>query len=482
MLVVAAATLPSPLLPLPSVQVRADDSPAATAKSATNEGVVATTSKAADDSPEFTPAIKNKLQNQVRQKAPEARAATLRELGRYVHVDAARLILQYGLKDRSPQVAATAAEALAPARQSREIVDLLADELRQESTKRKKLSSDYPIRLAAVLADFRTVESLQKLLDVVGEVDPAVRLPLVEPILAMVDRAGERRDVESLEALAFLTTTGLYQRSHGVRKCVVDAARKLPDARAIGLLVAQMQLVAGQLRYDIVEHVTKVTGQRFGEQPGEWLRWWERNGPAFKYPEDGVAPTPDGKPLTAEGGTPLFYYDLPIRAERIVFVLDTSKSMASGVAVSRMDAAKLELAKTISNLPPETQFNLVMFNSTTARWRDGLQFATPQAKKQAIDFVRVQKPAGRTATYDALQSAMSAGQDVEAIYLLSDGAPTDGTIVAPAAILEAIRRQNFSRRLALYTLGACAGQTNVQFEEFLRRLADQNFGQYRRID
>lgn len=86
---------------------------------------------------------------------------------------------------------------------------------------------------------------------------------------------------------------------------------------------------------------------------------------------------------------------------------------------------------------------------------------------------------------------------MESIYLLSDGAPSEGTVVAPARILALIRQQNATQRTRIYTLGAFPGEPaagrqggaeaggqgteSPVGEEFLRSLATQNYGLYVRL-
>ena len=74
------------------------------------------------------------------------------------------------------------------------------------------------------------------------------------------------------------------------------------------------------------------------------------------------------------------------------------------------------------------------------------------------------------------------GFDTEAIYFLSDGAPTAGKIVAPADIVAAIAAQNRIRRISVYTVGIGAGFPGSPLDAFLKALAERNLGVYRRID
>ena len=95
--------------------------------------------------------------------------------------------------------------------------------------------------------------------------------------------------------------------------------------------------------------------------------------------------------------------------------------------------------------------------------------------------VRLQSaPGGHTASYDALETAL--GYDVEAIYFLSDGDPNAGKISVPDAIIAAIVQANHMRRVSVYTIGICPGAPGGPLDTFMRSLAEQNLGIYRRVD
>jgi hypothetical protein len=92
----------------------------------------------------------------------------------------------------------------------------------------------------------------------------------------------------------------------------------------------------------------------------------------------------------------------------------------------------------------------------------------------------MQSTHSNTASYDAVETALSF--DTEAIYFLSDGAPHGGKIAAPVDIVAAISAINRSRRVSIYTIGIGAGIPGGPLDLFLKTLAEQNFGLYRRID
>jgi hypothetical protein len=106
--------------------------------------------------------------------------------------------------------------------------------------------------------------------------------------------------------------------------------------------------------------------------------------------------------------------------------------------------------------------------------------ATAEAKQEARLFVYQLAAHGRTATYDALDAAFRF--DPEAVYLLSDGEPNAGRVPAPAAIVAAIGQANRARRISIYSIGIAPGAPGSDMELFMKTLAEQNLGRYRRLD
>ena len=148
--------------------------------------------------------------------------------------------------------------------------------------------------------------------------------------------------------------------------------------------------------------------------------------------------------------------------------------------VSRMVAAKRELLKSIEGLMPKAKFGIVVFNNSVARWQHSLVEANAKNKRLAAQFVERQNPQASTASFDALAAALEF--DVEAIYFLTDGAPTCGKILAPVDIVRSVTGTNRVRRISIYTIGIAPGYPGSPTDAFLKKLAEENLGSYRRID
>ena len=61
-------------------------------------------------------------------------------------------------------------------------------------------------------------------------------------------------------------------------------------------------------------------------------------------------------------------------------------------------------------------------------------------------------------------------------------APNAGKIPAPAAILAAVTQTNRTRRISIYTIGIAPGEPGGPLDVFMKTLAEQNFGVYRRVE
>ncbi len=123
---------------------------------------------------------------------------------------------------------------------------------------------------------------------------------------------------------------------------------------------------------------------------------------------------------------------------------------------------------------------MLVFNSHVAVWQAQLVEATSENKDLACRYVAGQELAANTASYDALEAALSF--DAEAIYFLTDGAPYGGKVTQPAAIVTLITKLNRLRRMTIHSIGIGAGREGNVFDAFLKTLAASNYGEYIRVD
>jgi uncharacterized protein YegL len=280
----------------------------------------------------------------------------------------------------------------------------------------------------------------------------------------------ESMDVAPLKRLAAAKT----MENFAVRRSVVRALAQIDDPQAIDTLVGLLTKIDGEARADAIEYLALVTKQQLAE-PADWQDWWAKNKATFQFPPLFERPRTRAFENLIYGRAST-YYGLPLYARRLVFVIDSSGSMEG----ARIVAAKRELTSAVEALKDNVSFGIVVFNSRVVAWKRELVEATSGNKQDALQFVEKIGAIDQTATYDALQAAFLV--DAEAIYLLTDGAPSMGRFVQPDDIVRAITDQNRSRRESIYTIGIGPGDAGSPFEHFLESLAQQNFGLYRRVD
>jgi hypothetical protein len=189
----------------------------------------------------------------------------------------------------------------------------------------------------------------------------------------------------------------------------------------------------------------------------------------FRRP-DGVVPLPPVEDDPRDEPPPVFFGE-EIESENgtLVYVLDVSGSMRS----RRLPRAKVEAERSIRGLPPSIRFNAVSYSCTVTRLWPTLRPASDGAKVEAIRWVRLLQAGGGTGTGPACALALSDRQ-VEALALLTDGAPGCGEIDA-----EAVHRRMISSANAQHaTINVFGIEASGQWREFCQDVAADSGGNY----
>jgi len=201
------------------------------------------------------------------------------------------------------------------------------------------------------------------------------------------------------------------------------------------------------------------------------------------------------------------YYGVPIEGGGVAFLLDVSGSMAErtppltlrGPAsavkgdeawrsrsadgtlrhavvplatpqVSKMDAARRELLHALSSLRDGTNFTIITFGTRAAEWPGGIQTMRRASIGLAREFVVRMSAGGGTAMAEALRLGFQA-PNVRTLFVVSDGRPTTGDVLALVRQLQASRQ---GRRMVINTIGIGQDQDSA----LLCQLARENEGVY----
>ncbi len=280
------------------------------------------------DAAEFR-AAKPAIQRQLRSKKPEDRAAAIRQLQGFPVLDAVKMALKTGFADENPAVQSATFETLARLNENEEICKYLIGELSRRAKKNELGMTSVPVLAALMAAKSEQTESaVQEFFDKTLDKSKVGALVVTE----LADQLGARDQEDSLPILVKLTKTKVFEHHFGPRRAVVWGLIRLDRLESLGVLISLLADIKGEVRADIVKYLTAVTGQNFLENPQAWSSWWDVNKESFILPAPAARMSVES---VAAAGTPS-YYGQPIYAQRIVFVMDISGSMAG----FRLAAAK----------------------------------------------------------------------------------------------------------------------------------------------
>ncbi len=292
-----------------------------------------------------------------------------------------------------------------------------------------------------------------------------------ERIIAL-DAAVAARDADLFGAIV----PSLAHEGWAVRLAAILALAAPRVADAIPPLIERLEIEPmPRVRDALVTALFDLTAQPFHDDAAIWKRWWSDHGAGFVVPE--VRPK---APESHVGGTQAGFFGLPVRSERVVFVVDQSGSMsadmggealADGRRNNRLDAAIGEVMRAVAGIGPKGKASVILFDTQVRSWNDTLQTMNAATTKALRSHLESLRPQGGTNIYDALERALRM-PDVDTVFLLSDGVPGAGAYVTTPDILQAVRRENHTRRIAIHTVSL--GMES----DLLRRLAQENAGRY----
>lgn len=346
-------------------------------------------------------------------------------------------------------------------------------------------SPEAGVRRAAVVAlaklDLVQAEARELILELASSPDEATRMGAA---VALV----ELRTLEALEALHALVVDEAWP----VRAEALAQAARLRDKRSLPVLIERLDVELGRMREDVYGALCVLSGEDFGRGSERWRRWWTNEGSTFEPPSATELEERERTRREREedqGGTrgPTFY-GVEVFSERVCFVLDVSGSMRinAGAGVdpeapqdptkpSRMDVAKEQLADIVRAFPDGKLFNVIFFESEVRSLSQSLVKMKKTMRQKSLRFIREQYSLGGTALYPALQLAF-ADPLVDTIYLISDGAPTEGEVTDIEEIRARVAVWNAARHVRIH--GITIGQDST----LLRWLTADTGGTYLRRD
>ncbi|MDE0738850.1 MAG: hypothetical protein OSB83_06530 [Planctomycetota bacterium] len=308
-------------------------------------------------------------------------------------------------------------------------------------------------------------------------------------------------------------------------KVQVNAVRILLDqgGREIILpLIRHIDKAGGRVKDDIIDALTRLTGKDLGPSTFQWEGWWEQKGKTVKVVARCSAEEfTRMKQKLAEETNTVAYHGLRVLSDNFIFIFDSSESMKeqyvppeerpenrgkagggdAGTTVvvdpnnpngpnggrgqkealqSKLVVAQKNLKKVLNGLKNGKRFDIILFESIITDFiraklekePDKLAVLDLDSRVKALAFVDQARPQGQTYMLKALETAFE-NEEVDTIYLLSDGAPTPPERAGMKVILERMRKLNRVRSVKINTIGF---DLKDKEKEFLRTLADEHFG------
>lgn len=374
--------------------------------------------------------------------------------------------IRKGIRDKDPLVAIATIDALA-ARKDRDSIEdlekLLAktkdDDVRQVVL--RGLSFIYDGENAWV----------ERLKEYGGHED----LDLRNAALNEIRRLGRRNTAE-------LFRERLSHPAWSTRLIALHALEDQRDAALLGPIVEQMQSESGRMSIEFGDTLFRLTGEPFGDSAAVWKRWFDNEGKDAKIIDESEVESllamAEERRLKAVSGAEFF--GIRIESHRVAFVVDVSGSMQEptrGRYVNepgepRIEVAKAELSKAIEALEENALFNILPFSAGVETWiSDGVEASKESSREEALEFVSRLGPFGGTNLFGGLEAAFE-DQDVDTIFVLSDGEPSVGDIIDPQLIREAIQEMNATRDVVIHAVSVGLDL------EILRWLAEDTGGTY----
>jgi hypothetical protein len=231
------------------------------------------------------------------------------------------------------------------------------------------------------------------------------------------------------------------------------------------------------------EALVSLTGQDLPARRAPWDDWWQAGRARGFPPPSAPGAETAGARYREEGPPPAHvphYYGVPIDRpqSRVAFCLDVSQSMYG----RGIDQARRELEATVRDLPSTYAFALVAFNEHVMPYADHLVPAHPVVKARVLAWIHALETLSYTNLYDAVETAFGLGgigprsapgaPALDAVFLLSDGAPNRGRHRRDDAVVDAIAALS-QRRVPVHAIAA-----GEEVFPLLRRIADVTGGRF----
>lgn len=275
-----------------------------------------------------------------------------------------------------------------------------------------------------------------------------------------------------------------------VRRRTVEAMVDLWQPASVELLIEALAAEKTAIIHDIVHSLELLSGERKGYRSEGWKLWWDGSKKELaakpKRPAQGWLHAPEKGRLSESGeGETTTFFDVPVLKQNAAFAFDLSGSMRNPLSKSDsripIELAREELKKTLAAMPKGSMFNVCAYRYSSkfppeTEWlrafKDGVQELNAANVKAGNEWIAKLEARGWGAFYEALTLSME-DPKVQAIYFLSDGAPSRGAYVRRENLLAALRK---AMRFCPVTINTVTISTKGRDIEFMEDIAKEGGG------
>jgi HEAT repeat protein len=281
--------------------------------------------------------------------------------------------------------------------------------------------------------------------------------------------------------------TALQNENWSTRAAALQILEALRTAEATGAIIEQMSEEDGFMLNRFADALWRLTGEPHRTAVRRWESWWKDNQAGFEpidAEELARREAEEERRRLMQTTKATTFFGIRVLSKRVVFILDVSGSMDWELQSEyvgergrpRIEVAKRELQRCLEQLQDDSLFNIIVFSSDVERWLDGgIAESNASAKEEAMEFVERLGAGGGTNVFAALEEAFR-DQDVDSIFVLSDGEPSVGAETDPWRIREIVQQWNENRGVVIHTI-AVGGSFQI-----LEWLAEDSGGNHVKFD
>lgn len=276
---------------------------------------------------------------------------------------------------------------------------------------------------------------------------------------------------------------------HVIRACAADALGGMRHARAVESLIFHVEDAAIGSR--VVRSLYRLTGQHFeSEAATRWKEWWTANqaSPVFKMHtaaefDEFLKMQALVKPVDDTMIDMESFYGVKVEGNGLLFILDVSGSMTIGGRINKLRAQMGNILLVLEGRPARLRHGILTFSDgVDSCYPRGIALNEAENRQKAARFIDRLDADGGTSMVAALRHAAEKvlpDANLDTIYLLSDGSPTDGS---DDMVLDAARLIHQRHQCRIHTI-AIGEEEPAAFGEqtLLEKVATLTGGTFTRV-